>query len=109
MGAGRLGVDVLGLQSVLTAYAELLLFGIVDLGEPGYLVARLDLVFAVPLAFGATLANELPLATVEVACVRPPAEVTFEHVPADDRRAGYVTCPAGTTAPEATVASWTEA
>lgn len=51
----------------------------------------------------------LVIATVEVDCDTPPPELTFEHVPADDRRAGYVICPPGTTNPTATVSTWTEA
>ncbi|QLG62556.1 DUF2391 family protein [Halorarum salinum] len=47
------------LQSFVTAYAVLLLFGIVDVGDPPFLVARLGLLFVVPLGFGAALANAL--------------------------------------------------
>jgi hypothetical protein len=86
------------LQSVLTAYAVLLLFGIVEVGDPPFLVARLGLLLVVPLGFGAALANKvtvifrnaqgvgLTTATAEVDCDTPPPELTFEHVPADDRR-----------------------
>ena len=48
-------------------------------------------------------------ATVEVDCGTPPPELTFDHVPADDRRTGYVICPSGTENPSASVTSWTEA
>lgn len=51
----------------------------------------------------------LVMATVEVDCDTPPPELTFEHVPADDRRTGYVICPPGTENPTATVSTWTEA
>lgn len=47
------------LQSFVTAYAVLLLFGIIDFGDPPLLVARLGLLFVVPLGFGAALANTL--------------------------------------------------
>lgn len=47
------------LQSFVTAYAVLLLFGIIDVGDPPFLIARLGLLFVVPLGFGAALANEL--------------------------------------------------
>lgn len=51
----------------------------------------------------------LVLATVEVDCDTPPPELTFEHVPADDRRTGHVICPSGTENPNATVSTWIEA
>ncbi|MFC6732978.1 MULTISPECIES: DUF2391 family protein [unclassified Haladaptatus] len=47
------------LQSFLTAYAVLLLFGIIELSDPPVLIARLGLFFVVPLGFGAALADEL--------------------------------------------------
>ncbi|MFC6732979.1 MULTISPECIES: hypothetical protein [unclassified Haladaptatus] len=46
--------------------------------------------------------------TVAVECDTPPPELTFENVPADDRRLGYVVCPAGTKNATATVSSWIE-
>lgn len=49
----------------MTAYAVLLLFGIVDLGDSAFLVARLGLLFVVPLGFGAALANALLKASDE--------------------------------------------
>jgi putative integral membrane protein (TIGR02587 family) len=52
-------------QSFVTAYAVLLLFGIIDLGDPPFVVARLGLLFVVPLGFGAALANALLKATDE--------------------------------------------
>lgn len=51
----------------------------------------------------------LVMATVEVDCATPPPEITFEHVPADDRRTGFVVCPSGTQQPNVTVSTWTEA
>lgn len=51
----------------------------------------------------------LIMATAEVDCDTPPPELTFEHVPADDRRTGYVICPPETTDPIVTVSTWTEA
>lgn len=51
----------------------------------------------------------LVMSTVEVDCDTPPPELTFEHVPADDRRTGYVICPPDTGNPTATVSTWTEA
>lgn len=51
----------------------------------------------------------LTMALVEVDCDTPPPALTFEHVPADDRRTGYVICPPGTTNPTASVSAWTEA
>jgi len=109
------------LQSFVTAYAVLLLFGIVDVGDPPFLVARLGLLLVVPLGFGAALANKvtvifrnaqgvgLTTATAEVDCDTPPPELTFEHVPVDDRRTGYVICPPGTENPTVTVSTWIEA
>lgn len=47
------------LLSFVTAYAVLLLFGVIDLGDPLVVVARLGLLFVVPLGFGAALANGL--------------------------------------------------
>lgn len=47
------------LQSFVVAYAMLLVFGVIELGDPWILVARLGLVEVVPLGFGAALANEL--------------------------------------------------
>lgn len=51
----------------------------------------------------------LVMATVEVDCDTPPSELTFEHVPADDRRTGHVICPPGTENPTASVSTWIEA
>lgn len=51
----------------------------------------------------------LVVATVEVDCDTPPPELTFEHVPADDRRTGHVVCPPGTENPTVTVSTWIEA
>lgn len=53
------------LQSFVTAYAVLLVFGIIDLGEPPILVARLGLLFVVPLGFGAALSNAVLRETEE--------------------------------------------
>lgn len=50
----------------------------------------------------------LTLATVEVDCSSPPPELEFQHVPADGRVTGYVTCPSGTSSPEASVSTWIE-
>jgi uncharacterized membrane protein len=47
------------LQSFVAAYVVLLTFGVVELGDPWRIVARLGLVEVVPLSFGAALANEL--------------------------------------------------
>lgn len=46
-------------QSFVAAYGTLLLFGIVEPGDPLAVVARLGLVQVVPLGLGAGLANEL--------------------------------------------------
>jgi putative integral membrane protein (TIGR02587 family) len=46
-------------QSFVTAYAVLLLFGIVDLTSSPYEIARLGLVLVVPLGFGASRANHI--------------------------------------------------
>lgn len=46
-------------QSFLTAYLVLLVMGIVEIGDPWILVARLGLLEVVPLGFGAAMANEL--------------------------------------------------
>lgn len=51
----------------------------------------------------------LVAATVEVDCDAPPPEITFEHVPAGDRRTGHVVCPSGTENPTASVSTWIEA
>lgn len=51
----------------------------------------------------------LDSATVEVDCTSPPRSVTVEHVPASGRRQATVVCPAGTTDPDVSVASWQEA
>ncbi|QLG62557.1 hypothetical protein [Halorarum salinum] len=51
----------------------------------------------------------LVIATVEVDCDAPPPELTFEHVPADDRRTGHVICPPGSGDSTATVSTWVEA
>lgn len=53
------------LQSFVTAYAVLLLFGVVDVDDSSFLVTRLGLLFVVPLAFGAALANALLAETEE--------------------------------------------
>jgi putative integral membrane protein (TIGR02587 family) len=47
------------LQSFVAAYVVLLTFGVVDIGDPLPIIARLGLVEVVPLGFGAALANEL--------------------------------------------------
>lgn len=47
--------------------------------------------------------------TVELDCESPPPELTFQHVPASGRREGTVVCPAGTTAPNASIATWQQA
>lgn len=47
------------LQSFVAAYVSLLMFGLIELGDPFLIVARLGLVLVVPLGFGAALANEL--------------------------------------------------
>lgn len=46
-------------QSFLTAYAVLLLFGIVDLSSSPYEIARLGLIMVVPMGFGAAMANHI--------------------------------------------------
>lgn len=46
-------------QSFVTAYAVLLLFGILDLESSLYEVARLGLILVVPMGFGAAMANHL--------------------------------------------------
>lgn len=48
-------------------------------------------------------------ATVAVECTDPPAEVTFENVPADGVRTATVVCPSGTADPGASVSGWTAA
>lgn len=60
------------LQSFVTAYVVLLLFGIIDLGTPLFVVARLGLLFVVPLGFGAALSNRLLKATDEESGDVPP-------------------------------------
>lgn len=47
------------LQSFVAAYFVFLLFGVIGLGEPLTIVARLGLIAVVPLAFGAALTNQL--------------------------------------------------
>ncbi len=47
--------------------------------------------------------------TVAVHCTSPPARMTFEHVPVDGRRTGFVVCPPGTGTPRVTVTGWQEA
>ncbi len=47
------------MQSFLTAYAVLFLFGFVGIDDPPLVVVRLGLIFVVPLAFGASIANQL--------------------------------------------------
>lgn len=47
------------LQSFVAAYAVLLVFGIVELGDSPIQVVRLGLIQVVPLGFGAALANQL--------------------------------------------------
>ena len=49
------------------------------------------------------------MAIVEVDCTNPPTDVEFQHVPAEDYQEAQVTCPSGTSNPEASVAWWTEA
>lgn len=49
----------------MTASAVLLVFGIIDLGEQPILVARLGLLFVVPLSFGAALSNAVLKETEE--------------------------------------------
>ena len=51
------------LQSFLTAYAALLLFGVVGLDDSLLAVVRLGLLFVVPLGFGAAVANAFLSAT----------------------------------------------
>lgn len=51
----------------------------------------------------------LVTAVVEVDCGDPPPSLTFEHVPADGRRTGYVVCPPEEASPTARLSSWTEA
>lgn len=53
------------LQSFVTAYVVLLLFGIIDLGDSASVVTRLGLLFVVPLGFGAALANGVLKASEE--------------------------------------------
>jgi uncharacterized membrane protein len=47
------------MQSFVTAYAVLLLFGFLRLDDPVLGAVRLGLIFVVPLAFGASIANRL--------------------------------------------------
>lgn len=47
--------------------------------------------------------------TVAVHCTSPPARMTFEHVPVDGRRVGFVVCPPGSGTPEVTVTGWIDA
>lgn len=47
------------MQSFVTAYVVLLLFGFLRLDDPVLVAVRLGLVFVVPLAFGASIANQL--------------------------------------------------
>ncbi|MFB6179244.1 MAG: hypothetical protein ABEI77_05920 [Halorientalis sp.] len=44
--------------------------------------------------------------TVESSCTDPPTELEFTYVPALATRRGTIVCPANTTAPSVTVASW---
>lgn len=53
------------LQSFVTAYAVLLLFGVIDFDAPLLIVVKLGLLFVVPLGFGAALANTLLQASDE--------------------------------------------
>lgn len=46
-------------QSFLTAYAVLLLFGIIDFDSSLYEIARLGLILVVPMGFGAAMANHI--------------------------------------------------
>lgn len=46
-------------QSFVTAYAVLLLFGIIDFESSTYTVSRLGLILVVPMGFGAALANHV--------------------------------------------------
>lgn len=46
-------------QSFVTAYAVLLLFGIIGLASSPYTVARLGLILVVPMGFGAAMANHV--------------------------------------------------
>ena len=46
-------------QSFVTAYAVLLLFGIIDFSSSPYTIARLGLILVVPMGFGAALANHV--------------------------------------------------
>lgn len=48
-------------------------------------------------------------ATVEVDCTTPAPSVDFQHVPADGRMTGYLTCPPGTSNATASVSAWIEA
>ncbi|WP_435177270.1 DUF2391 family protein [Halorussus sp. AFM4] len=47
------------LQSFIASYVVLLTFGVVEIGDPLVVVARLGLIEVVPLGFGAALANKL--------------------------------------------------
>ena len=47
------------LQSFIASYVVLLTFGVVEIGDPLIVVARLGLIEVVPLGFGAALANKL--------------------------------------------------
>lgn len=60
-GPRRLALDFaeLVLQSFLAAFIVLYAFGIIEIGDPLILVARLGLIQLVPLGFGAALANRL--------------------------------------------------
>jgi hypothetical protein len=48
-------------------------------------------------------------ATVEANCTTPPPSVQFSYVPAASTREGKLVCPAGTTDPNVSVASWVTA
>lgn len=81
--------------------------------EPSAAVTGTEQLTTGQVAVTVTLRNEqdigLVSATVVVDCGTPPPEITFEHVPTAGRRIGTVVCPAGTTAPNATVSAWIEA
>jgi hypothetical protein len=48
----------------------------------------------------------LVTATAQSDCSSPPTQVEFSYVPAASTRTGTLVCPAGTTAPNVSLANW---
>jgi len=62
---------------------------------------------AVEVAIGfSELVSGLITATVEANCTDPPAELTFQNVPARSTREGTIVCPPGTRDPAVSVTTW---